>query len=250
MKTIPLTQGKFAIVDDEDFEELSKYKWYAQKATLAHLFYARRNVRKRLVIDGEIYWNSKWIFMHRHLMKGIKQETFVDHADNDTLNNQKGNLREATVVENMRNRRSKGTSTSKHKGVNQRGASGQFRAAIHVGDKIIALGTFETEEDAAVAYNIAAKKYHGAFANLNKVDTPEGYEPKRHKHHKTPKQSSIYRGVCFVKDSGNWQASLRVDNKTKHIGTYKTEEDAARAYNEYTIKHKISYASLNEIKYN
>lgn len=90
MKLIPLTRGYFTQVDDEDFEELSKYKW--QVGIVKKTGYKR--AQRLCAITG------KTVLMHRQLMKPAHRHILVDHGDRDPLNNQKHNLRLATSSQN------------------------------------------------------------------------------------------------------------------------------------------------------
>lgn len=150
MKEIPLTQGKVAIVDDEDFEWLSQWRWYFKGG------YACRS-DKRLTIR-----------MHR-LILATQEGDFCDHVDGDRLNNQKSNLRLCTFAENMFNKGAYRTNTSGFKGVVWEKESQKWAARIALNKKRITIGRFHTKEQAALAYNEAALKYHGAFAHLNTV---------------------------------------------------------------------------------
>lgn len=156
MKYIPLTQGKFAIVDDEDYEELSKYKWHLSKLSI---FYARKT-RK--------YESGKFstISMHRYLLNAQKG-MFVDHINGNGLDNRRSNIRICTQKENNRNMRIGKKNKSGYKGVSWATDAQKWRAFIYVEGKNINLGRFSDKEAAAGAYNEAAKKYHGEFASLN-----------------------------------------------------------------------------------
>lgn len=153
MKQIPLTQGKFALVDDEDFDSLNEYKWCLKKGKRA--FYAQRGVYNPHTKKGES------IGMHRQIMI-LNNKDCVMHIDYDGLNNQKYNLKICSRAEYSRHSRNQETSKSKYKGVS-------IIAAIFFENKNIELGTFATEIEAAKAYNIAAIKYFGEFAFLNKI---------------------------------------------------------------------------------
>lgn len=164
-KVIKLTLGKFAIVDDEDFEWLNQWKWYAAKGR--RTFYVYRGV-----------YSSKpgkrtTIRMHRAILGIIDPNIFVDHKDRNGLNNKRDNLRLATDAQNKTNRESTKGATSKYLGVFlviQKYKEKTYRywvAQISKYDKNIHLGYFKTEQEAALAYNKAAIKLHGEFANLN-----------------------------------------------------------------------------------
>src|SRR5690348_9141568 len=103
MKTIALTHGLEAKVDDEDFERLSQFKWYAAKNK--HLWYARRGV---YIGDGEM----RMLGMHRFIMNAVPGQV-VDHRDGNTLNNQKSNLRFCTYTQNNVNKIPKRNGSSK-----------------------------------------------------------------------------------------------------------------------------------------
>ena len=150
MKQIALTRGMVALVDDADFEWLSRFKWhYAAAGYAAHR-------------DG---WKGKIILMHRLIMKTpIGME--CDHIDGRGLYNLRSNLRNCTSSQNRMNRGPQINSKTKVKGVTQH-PNGKYRVKIQVQRKQIHLGYFCTLEDASAAYNKAAKQYHGVFAKLN-----------------------------------------------------------------------------------
>lgn len=154
-KAIKLTQGKITLVDDEDFEKLKEYNWQWNKR------YVRRSVRSNGKRDA--------ILMHR-IIVNCPPDMFVDHINGDTLDNRRCNLRICTHAENMRNYRPKKLSTSSvYKGVTWEKDRKRWRAQIKFSQKNIKLGSFENEEDAAIAYNNAAKQLFGEFAYLNEV---------------------------------------------------------------------------------
>jgi len=155
MKKIPLTQGKFTLVDDDDYDYLSQWKWYA--TLIDGTFYAERN--------GKLGEPTK-IKMHRVIL-GTEKGFLVDHRDGDGLNNRKDNIRSCTHTENARNRRLQYNSFSGYKGVSWHKKSKKWRSRITVDGKLIRLGSFFCLIKAAKAYDKAAKKYHGKFANIN-----------------------------------------------------------------------------------
>ena len=157
MKKISLTQGKFALVDDEDFDELSKYKWYAHKSF--NTFYAERQVR----VEQGRGNRQKPMKMHIVIL-GTPSGMLTDHIDGDGLNNQRINLRIATFQENCRNTRKYKNNSTGFKGVIFQDK--KYRPRIMVSGKSISLGMFEKKEDAYQAYCDACIKYHGEFANV------------------------------------------------------------------------------------
>ncbi len=156
MKTIKLTRGQFALVDDEDHESLSRHRWCAQRAI--HSWYAIRGVW--------VYGKVKTIRMHRVLI-GCKEH--VDHIDGDGLNNQRSNLRVATRSQNAMNCRKRNMASSAFKGVSRcpRAVIRPWLARVTAGYRTEFIGSFELETDAACAYDAAAKLEHGEFARLN-----------------------------------------------------------------------------------
>lgn len=146
---------KTVMVDDSDYDYLSQFNWSLLKD--GYTFYASRRCGK------------KRIKMHREILGLTDPKIMVDHKDRDGLNNQRGNLRVATHSGNNANRGSYKNSSSKYLGVSWKRDSTAWEAGIKKGRKYKYLGHFKNEEDAALAYNEAAIKYHGDFANLNKV---------------------------------------------------------------------------------
>lgn len=154
MKHITLTNGKKAIVDDRDYENLICYKWYI---TFSRNWkpYVRR------------YENGKTIYMARELC-APPMGYVVDHINGDTLDNRRENLRVCMQSENNRNRiPNRNRTHSRFKGVTMDKSRGRWRAYIYLGGKCKHLGMFDTPEFAAMAYDQSAVKEFGEYARLN-----------------------------------------------------------------------------------
>ena len=139
MREIALSQGRVALVDDDDYDTLSKRKWYFDR--YAWSFRVRE--------DG----SRQRIAMHREILElehGDGKE--VDHRDGNKLNNQKSNLRLCSRRENNGNSKSN-KGLSRYKGVSLRKDTGKWRAYGTEGNKYVTLGSYATEEEAAIAYD-------------------------------------------------------------------------------------------------
>jgi hypothetical protein len=152
MKQIPLTQGKFTLVDDIDFEWLNQWKWYAIKDR--NTFYAVRMERSEN--------KRKVIWMHREIL-GVLAGFETDHKNHNGLDNQRINLRSCTRAENQHNRFMQKNNISGFKGVSWSNRAKKWWAQIKFNRRVIHLGFFISKLEAAKAYDNAAKKYFGEF---------------------------------------------------------------------------------------
>ena len=155
---IKLTQGMVALIDSDDFERVSKYKWCVQNCS--GNFYASRCV----MFNGK----QKMLRMHRYIMDA-QTGTIVDHTNRNTLDNRKSNLRFCSPAENVRNQGLSPKNTTGFRGVHRTKRANRFQAKIQVCGKTIYLGYFTNIRNAAKEYNEAAKLYFGEFAVLNKI---------------------------------------------------------------------------------
>ena len=156
-REIALTQGKVALVDDEDYERVAELSWYAGKTQ--NKWYAMRQHRRA---DGSYYT----LYLHRFIMG--HPDLHVDHKDGNTFDCRRGNLRLATRSQNRTNAKMRTDNTTGYRGVFWEKDREKWTAKIAVNGSIQRrIGSFDTAEEAAVAYDAEAKKLHGEFARLN-----------------------------------------------------------------------------------
>lgn len=216
-RTIPLTRGKVAKVDPEDFKWLSLYKWHC----MASGGYAARRHRKRS--EGD----KKLVRMHNEIMQpppGME----VDHKNGDPLDNRRSNLRICTRVENCRNGPRRRGSSSIYKGVGL-GYKG-YRVFIKGPEGYLFLDGFESEIVAACAYDHYARKLHGEFARTNfPYDAERDAEAQRAiASLRRRVKTSQHVGVTILHD-GRATARVKTVSGWVHIGTFPTEHEAVAA---------------------
>lgn len=151
IRYIPLTRGRYAIVDAEDFEELSEHKWCL--INRGESVYAGRREK------------GKFISMHREIMK-TPEGMVVDHIDGNGLDNRKGNMRNCTKAQNSYNSRPRG-GHSGFVGVMYRKRSGKYEAVVGFKGKKVYAGEFDDPTEAARARDRLARRLQGEFAYLN-----------------------------------------------------------------------------------
>lgn len=156
VNSIPLTQGRFAIVDDDDFEDLTKHKWYYMP-----IGYAGRHSK---LSDPE--GSGKFIYMHRVIMNALpKQE--VDHVNHDKLDNRRINLRLASSRQNKCNTNLRINNKSGLKGVSWSKRRKLWTAQVKVSvGRTQNLGYYDNKYDAYAAYCSVARELYGEFARV------------------------------------------------------------------------------------
>ncbi len=154
MKTIPLTQGRFALVDDEDYDIASRHTWCAVRVRKTETWYAQTHI------------GSSLVRMHVFLMGQIPG-TIIHHHDHNGLNNQKSNLKRTTHQNNMAHSKKRRDNTSGFKGVYWDKVNRKWVAQLGFNKGFI--GRFSTILEAAQAYDEAAKNKWGEFALTNRM---------------------------------------------------------------------------------
>lgn len=150
MKKIPLTQNKFAIVDDDDFEYLSQFSWHFQSRG-----YAASNSKK---------------LMHRVICNPEPKQQ-IDHINGNKLDNRRSNLRLCSNSQNHMNKpKSHQKTSSKYKGVYWCKHKKKWRVTVKFNKKKIHIGDYKNEKDAGMAYNNAAINIFKEFACLNMIE--------------------------------------------------------------------------------
>jgi hypothetical protein len=149
---VPLKSGGFAVVDDADAALVAGYEWRSMSITNSDLKYAAA------------YRAGEHFLMHR-LIASPPAGMVVDHLDADGLNNRRANLRVCAQSLNIQRSRPRRDGVSCFKGVHRN--RGRWRAMIRAGGKSSHVGYFDTERDAAMAYDRAAVATHGEFAMTN-----------------------------------------------------------------------------------
>jgi hypothetical protein len=158
VKKLKLSQNEYALVDNEDFEKVSKFKWSFDPKG-----YAFRNTDKSVPRNLR-----RIIYLHREILDAQKGQ-YCDHINHNKLDNRRSNLRICTNAQNIQNRKIGKNNTNGYKGIQWHTQDKLWQASITVNKKRISLGYWKTAKLAALAYNEGAKKYHGEYALLNKI---------------------------------------------------------------------------------
>jgi hypothetical protein len=153
-RTIPLTQGKVAIVDAADYDALAKYTWYAWRSRKR--FYAVRKERRSTIL------------MHRQVLP-ITEGYQVDHIDGDGLNNRRNNLRAVTPAQNCWNSALQHNNKIGIPGITRAHRGNKWRVRIQVNRKRLELGEFVSLDEAISVRRTAEAKYYGKYTAGNRA---------------------------------------------------------------------------------
>jgi hypothetical protein len=157
-RKIELTRGFEAIIDDEDFERVSKYKWRANVTSWGT--YAVTWMR----IEGR----GQHVYLQRFLL-GLPRDKLITFANGDKLDNRRINLKYTTRSKSQMGRPRRSNNRTGFKGVSFNKAAEKYKSYIKKDGKLHYLGLHATAKEAAAAYNEKAKELYGEFAGLNKI---------------------------------------------------------------------------------
>ncbi len=240
MKKIPLTQGYFALVDDENYVWLSRYNWCVSGGYAVRTLYVSKN---------------KYTLQRMHrLILGLnyKDGKICDHINGNGLDNRQSNLRIVTSQQNSFNRKVGTGFVSAHKGVYWSSREDKWKASITIDGKFFHLGYFVDEIEAAKCYDKVSLCEFGKFAKINfqrkdyrrsDLISAQSVIDKRNS-----KKTSQYRGVCWDSQRHKWMTYIKHKGKNIFLGRFTSEENAAKAYNQAAKKLHKTKARLNDVK--
>lgn len=225
------------VIISSDDEDLKNYTLHSHVRKTGH------NEKIYVILK----YKGKLVYLHRIIAQRmfgrlLRTDEHVDHIDGSGLNNSRFNLRVCEQRENNYNIRKQSNCHSIYLGVTYDISRNQWIAKMRNNYKEVFIGRFDSEEDAALAYDKVARELHGEFANLNFPEISD-YSDLIFKVSKRSK-SSIYHGISYRKDRDMWQAFCYEKdvfgiNRKISLGCFKDEIEAAVAYDRYVIENSL-----------
>ena len=240
--------GYVVLIDDEDWERVSRYKWRVQEDIKRGQLYVVRSYHENK--------KTHLLGLHRFIMGCIEGDgRHVDHINHNTLDNRKCNLRVCSNKQNSFNRKETHNKSTGYKGVWLRSDSGKYRAMVRTDGKRYNCGNYDNLEDAIEAYDKMALYLFGDFActNLERNNYSDAEIEAMSKYVESlerPPPKSSYVGVSYHKSTGKWRADTHANNKHISLGLYDNEIDAAKAYDRKMMELKGNLAKTNFPKEN
>jgi hypothetical protein len=213
-------RGLVAKVSLQDVARVRRYRWYVSQHG-----YVTTVMQER----GKRLWGVR---LHRYVL-GIRNgmKVIVDHRHHDKLDNRRSQIRVVSNMQNAWNQRGLSGGTSKYKGVSRAKKDKRWNAGIKINETSIPLGGYETEIEAARAYDAAALFHFGEFAYVNFEDSvPRSSEEIRQEAHSARPKTSKYLGVRRKKGRQGFQVRVKEWGRETYVGSFADEEQAARAY--------------------
>jgi hypothetical protein len=238
MREIILSNGMVAQVDDEDYERVVIHKWIYDPAGQGYA---------RAFIGVGVSRRSTQI--HRFILDapvGVQ----VDHINGDGLDNRRCNLRLVNRSQNQQNTFLPPSNKTGYKGVHWDKTKGHYRASIMKDKQTHRLGRFDSCEEAAHAYDAAAREMFGEYARLNfplpgERSAHRDGGAKRKTVYVASKNRSGFHGVHLETRGHKWRAEAQIKGVRYHLGMFASPEDAARAYDAAIIEHGGQLTRLN-----
>jgi hypothetical protein len=220
--------GGVALVSNEDFEELSKYKWY---------------VHKKGYIHGDV--NRKKLKMHHFILKP-KEGMIVDHINGIKYDNRRTNLRYLPENKNAQNKHlNKENRSSKYRGVSYNKNDNKYWVQIRIDNVRHHLGRYDTETIAAEVWDMYVVNNGLDHIELNFPDKRDEYLSRTYEPFKSKGSPSSTGYIGVSKKDGKYNVGVHHDGHRRYIGDYKDLIEAANKYDEYIVKHDILEKQLN-----
>lgn len=208
-------QPVLVLIDDEDFEDLSRHSWHVMSTGYV-----------RATIDG------RHVTIHRYLMKPPSTKVYVDHVNGDPLDNRKSNLRLVSPRENTWNAKGQSQSLSRFRGVSFQKSTNSWLAILTCDGVRHYIGKFYTEEDAALAYDVVARSLYGEYVRPNFPDVTKPVMPEKADVYGRPTYP------CVRRYGLKWYPQVTVSGRrTRQLGIFDTELEAAECLKVYLSLH-------------
>ncbi|KIP28272.1 AP2/ERF family transcription factor [Bacillus thuringiensis] len=237
VKEISLQNDMLAIVDDEDYERVSQYNW-------SYFIHSGTQIRIQRYFDNKKKLSET---LQSFILNQNSKEMIITFLDGNQLNFQKDNLKITDAKYISQKRKGNRNSTSKYKGVSWDKIRKKWMSSIKNNEQTMYLGRYDSENDAALAYNKAAIEIFGEHAYQNKIGEDNSAEEinvgKCLKPRRKSSVSSNYRGVRKINNS--WISQISKNRKLYHLGSFKNELEAARTYDKKAIELYGDKAILN-----